>query len=209
MDTIRRSQLFGWLGGAVALAVVALLVVGTLGAGSVHAQEGGASYTGPIDTLTDECGGGTVTLTLSDDGSSVVQLTLDGATVGGVEVNTLSDPPGGPFVVDVALAISGGSFEGDFEPLPGVAAVAEGTFDGDNVSGSFGVEALDCTGVTFTAEKVEAVVMDTEGVPDTDLPKSGTGPISDSGLSFYWALAAGAIGVASLAIGTAVRRRVR
>ena len=203
MDNIRRSQLFGWLGGAAALAVVALLVVATLGAGGVHAQEGGASYTGPIDTLTDECGGGTVTLTLSDDGSSVVQLTLDGTTVGGVEVNTLSDPPGSPFVVDVTLAISGGSFDGAFEPLPGAAAVAEGTFDGDNVSGSFGVEALDCVGVTFTATKVAAVT------GDMVLPTTGTGPLSDSGIALSWALAAGAIGMASLAIGAAVRRRVR
>ncbi len=202
MDNIRKSQLFGWLGGAAALAVVALLIVATFGAGGVHAQESGASYTGPIDTQTADCGGGTVSLTLSDDGSSVVQLVLDGATVGGVEVNTLSDPPG-PFVVDVALAISGGSFSDEFEPLPGVVALAEGTFDGDSVTGSFGVEALDCVGVTFTATKVEAVVI------DTDLPKSGTGPLSDSGLSLGWALAAGAIGMASLAIGAAVRRRVR
>lgn len=202
MDNIRRSQLFGWLGGAAALAVVALLVVGTLGAGGVHAQEGGASYTGPIDTLTADCGGGTVSLTLSDDGSSVVQLVLDGATVGGVEVNTLSDPPGTPFVVDVALAISGGSFDAAFEPLTGVDAVAEGTFDGDSVSGSFGVEALDCTGVTFTATKVETVA------GDMTLPTSGTGPLSDSGIALGWALAAGAFGIASLAIGAAVRRRV-
>ena len=201
MDNIRRSQLFGWLGGAAALAVVALLVVATLGAGGVHAQEGGASYTGPIDTLTDECGGGTITLTLSDDGSSVVQLVFDGTTVGGVAVNTLSDPAG-PFVSDVALAISGGSFSDAYEPLPGVAATAEGTFDGDSVSGSFGVEALDCVGVNFTATKVAAVT------GDMVLPTTGTGPLSDFSLPFYWALAAGAIGVASVAIGTAVRRRV-
>ena len=202
MDKIRKSQLFGWLGGAAALAVVALLVVGTLGAGGVHAQEGGATYTGPIDTLAEDCGGGTVSLIVSDDGSSVVQLVLDGATVGGVAVNTLSDPEG-PFVVDVELAISGGSFDGAFEPLPNVAAAAEGTFDGDTVSGSFGVEQLGCVGVTFTATKVAAV----NG--DTSLPKSGTGPLSDSGIALGWALAAGAFGIASLAIGTAVRRRVR
>ena len=41
------------------------------------------------------------------------------------------------------------------------------------------------------------------------LPGTGAGPMSDSGIALYWALAAGAIGVASLAIGTAVRRRVR
>ncbi len=202
MGNIRKSQLFGWLGGAAALAVMALLVVGTLGAAGVHAQEGGATYTGPIDTQTAECGGGTISLILSDDGSSISQIVLDGVTVGGVAVNTLSDPEG-PFVVDVDLAISGGSFSDAFEPLPGVDAVAEGTFDGDSVSGSFGVDALDCTGVTFTATKVAAVVI------DTSLPTSGTGQLSDSGLSLAWALAAGAFGIASLAIGTAVRRRVR
>ena len=202
MDNVRRSQLFGWLGGAAALAVVVLVVAGTLGAGSVQAQEGGATYTGPIDTQTAECGGGTISLIVSGDGSSVSQLVLDGVTIGGIAVNTLADPPA-PFVVDVDLAISGGSFDAAFEPLPDVAAVAEGTFDGDGVSGSFGVEALSCEGLTFTATKVAA------GNGDTSLPKAGAGPMSDSGIAVYWALAAGAIGVASLAIGTAVRRRVR
>ncbi len=203
MDNIRKGQLFGWLGGAAALAVVALLVVGTLGAGGVHAQEGGATYTGPIDTLTAECGGGTISFILSDDGSSVSQVVLDGVTVGGVEVNTLSDPPGGPFVVAVDLAISGGSFDAGFQPLEGVDAVAEGTFDGDSLSGSFGVEALACVDVSYTATKAEPVVI------DTSLPTSGTGPMSDSGIALGWALAAGAFGIASLAIGAAVRRRVR
>lgn len=202
MDTIRRSQLFGWLGGAAALAVVVLLVAGTLGAGSVHAQEAGATYTGPVATQTAECGGGTVSFTVSDDGSSISRIVLDGTTVGGVAANTLSDPPG-PFVIDVSLAISAGSFGGNYEPLPGVDAAAEGTFDGDSLSGSFGVEALACTGVTFTATKVTA------GEGDMTLPTSGTGPMSGPGVALGWALAAGAFGIASLAIGAAVRQRVR
>ncbi|MCH8949951.1 MAG: hypothetical protein IIB87_06200 [Chloroflexi bacterium] len=203
MDNIRKSQLFGWLGGAAALAVVALLVVGTLGAGGVHAQEGGATYTGPIDTLTAECGGGTISFILSDDGSSVSQLVLDGVTIGGVAVNTLSDPPGTAFVVDVDLAISGGGFDAAFQPLEGVDAVAVGTFDGDTVSGSFGVEALTCVDVPFTATKAEPVVI------DTTLPTSGTGPLSDSGIALGWALAAGAFGIVSLGVGAAVRRRAQ
>ncbi len=203
MDNIRKGQLFGWLGGAAALAVVALLVVGTLGAGGVHAQEGGATYTGALDTLTAECGGGTISFTLSDDGSSISQVVLDGVTVGGVEVNTLSDPPGTAFVVAVDIAISDGGFDSVFQPLEGVDASAVGTFDGDTLSGSIGVEALACVDVTYTATKTEPVVI------DTTLPTSGTGPMSDSGIAFGWALAAGAFGMASLAIGVAVRRRVQ
>ncbi len=197
MDKIRRSQLFGWLGGAAALAVAALLVVSALGAGSVHAQEGGATYTGSLDTLTAECGGGTISLVLNADGSSVSQILLSGVTVGGVAVDTLADPPGGPFIVNVALAISGGSFSDAFQPLEGVDAVAEGTFDGDSVSGSIGVEALACVDVGFTATKAAP-----------GLPTSGTGPMSDSGISLAWVLAAAAFGITSLGVGAAVRRRV-
>lgn len=205
MDNTQKSRLFGWLGGAAALAVAALLVAGLAATGGVHAQEGGATYTGAIDTLTAECGGGTISLILSADGASVSQFVLDGATVGAVAVNTLSDPPGGPFIVNVSLPISDGSFDAAFQPIEGVDAVAQGTFDGDTVSGSFGVEALACVDVGFTATKAAA----TTTTDDTTLPTSGTGPMSDSGISLVWALAAGAFGISTLAVGAAARRRVR
>ncbi len=198
---------------ASAAAVVVLLIGLEAGSTGVQAQEGGATYSGSVDVLVEgQCGGGSISLTVSDDGSAITQLVLEGTYVGAVFVNTLSNPPG-PFVValDPGIAIAAdGSFNQTIQPVAGVDADVQGQFEGDTVSGSFGVTALNCVDVPFSAElRAAAAEPTTAAVEPTSrvLPKSGSGYAGSGDSTGLWAALAGVAGVAMLMSGLALRRR--
>ena len=208
-------------GGLIALvagvAAIAVLLVGlTAGSTGVRAQEAGASYGGPVDVLVaGTCGGGSITGTVGDDGASITQVTLDGTYVGGVLVNGLSDPPGGPFVItpDPPIAIAAdGSFSDTIEPLPGVDADIEGQFEGDTVTGTFGVVALSCVDVPFSAEA--GVVPPTSTAAPApiatvaaSLPPTGSGSAGSTDSTAILVALAAAAGAVILAAGIALRSR--
>ena len=216
-DSPKRLRL-GLLGllGAGALAVAVLLIGLAAGSTGVQAQEGGASYGGPVDVLVAAtCGGGSITLTVSDDAASITELTFDGTYVGAVLVNTLSDPPGGPFVITLATPIAiaaDGSFTQTIQPLPGVDAEITGQFTGTTVTGTFGVASLSCVDVPFSAE--EGVVPPTStpapaptATAAAALPTTGSGSAGSSDSTGLLVALATAVGIAMLAGGVALRRQ--
>jgi hypothetical protein len=207
--------------GVVALAVA---IIGlAMSSSSVQAQAlPGETYTGDVGVITPNvCGGGTITLVVQSAGKEIDQIVLDGTYVGGVLVNTLPEPDG-PFVVDLApgdLTINGatGAFDGTIEPITGVFADVAGTFTGDTVTGTFGVPALQCVDIPFTAQvggagatptatteapTEEPTAEATATVAATALPQTGAGPTStDEGDGTVLWIALGIIGVASIAGG--------
>jgi len=211
-----KAGLLALLAGAAAFAVAVLLVGLAAGSTGVQAQEAGASYGGTVDVLVaGTCGGGSITIAVGDDGASITQLTFDGTYVGGVLVNGLSVPPGGPFVIALETPIAveaDGSFSATIEPVPGVEATIQGQFDGDTVTGTFGVTALSCVDVPFSAE---AGVVPPTPVPATaaaptaaPVPPTTGGGSAGSGDSIGLAVAlAAAAGAFILAAGLALRRR--
>ena len=209
-----RGGLIALLAGTAAVAVLLVgLVVASTGA---QAQEAGESYGGSVDVLVAAtCGGGSIVLTVGDDGASITEIALDGTYVGGVLVNTLSDPPGGPFVitVDPPIAVAAdGSFSESFQPIAGVDADIEGQFDGTTVTGTFGVAALTCVDVPFSGEAGVVPPTSTPAPAPTAtaaaaLPTTGTGSAGSSDSTTLLVMLAAAAGVATLATGYALRRR--
>ncbi|MEX2160105.1 MAG: hypothetical protein WEB04_11950 [Dehalococcoidia bacterium] len=208
-------------GGLIALvagaAAVAVLLAGlAFGATGAQAQTAGESYGGPIEVLVaGTCGGGSITLTVGDDGASITEVSLDGLYVGPVLVNALATPPGGAFVValDPPIEIADdGSFEQTVQPVPGVDADFAGQFDGDTVTGTLGVAALDCVDVPFSGEAGVVPPTSTPGPTPTAtaaavLPKTGSGSAGSSDSTTLLVMLAAAAGVATLATGYALRRR--
>jgi len=201
-----KVGLLALLAGAATLAV--LLVGLAAGSTGVQAQEAGATYTGPVEVVVDaQCGGGTVSLTVGEDGSSISQLVLDGSYVGGIFVNSLSDPAG-PFVVplDPAIAIGAdGSFSETFpDPVGGFDVDIEGQFEGDAVSGTFGVAGLNCVDVPFSGEVGVAAPAPTATVT---LPTTGSASAGSGDSTGLWAALAAAAGAVMLAGGVVALRR--
>jgi hypothetical protein len=204
------------LAGAAAFAVAVLLISLAAGSTGVQAQEAGTSYGGTVNVLVaGTCGGGSITVTVGADGASITQLTFDGTYVGGVLVNGLSVPPGGPFVIALPTPIAiaaGGSFNQTIQPVPGVDAIIQGQFTGTTVTGTFGVTALACVNVPFSAE---AGVVPPTSTPAPAaaptaaavLPKTGGGPGGSADSTSLWFALAAAAGAVMLAGGLALRRR--
>ena len=196
-----KVGLLAMLAGAVALAV--LLVGLAAGSTGVQAQEAGATYTGAVDVLVEaQCGGGTISFTLSEDGSSISQMVLDGTYVGSIFVNSLSDPAG-PFVIalDPGIAIGeDGSFSETIQPVAGIDADIQGQFEDDTVSGTFGVTALACVDVPFSAEVGAAVAAPTAATTGA-LPATGSAPTGSGDSIGLWAALAAAAGAVMLAGG--------
>jgi len=206
-----RAGLLGLLPGAAVLAVAALLVGLAAGPGGAQAQEAGATYAGTVDVVTEgACGGGTIALTVSDDGASISQIVLDGTYVGGVFVNSLSTPEG-PFTIalDPGIAIGAdGSFSETVQPVAGIDADLAGQFTDDTVSGTFGVTALACVDVTFSAE-VAAGEPAPAATATTGLPSTGSAFEGSGDSAGPWAALAALVGVVLLGgAALALRRRV-
>ncbi len=213
-----KAGLLALLAGAAALAVAVLVIGLAAGSTSVQAQEAGATYGGSVDVLVaGTCGGGSITLTVGDDGASITQLTFDGTYVGGVFVNTLSTPPGGPFVIALATPIAiaaDGSFSQTIQPVPGVDATIQGQFTDSTVTGTFGAAALTCVDVPFSAEASVVPPTSTPAPAPTAaptaaavLPTTGGGAAGSGDSTGLWLALAAAAGALMLAAGIALRRR--
>ena len=205
-----KAGLLALLPGAAALAVAALLVGLAAGPGGAQAQEAGATYTGSVDVVTEgTCGGGTIALTVSDDGASISQIVLDGTYVGGVFVNSLSTPEG-PFTIalDPGIAIAeDGSFSETIQPVAGIDADLAGQFTDSSVSGTFGVVALDCVDIGFSGE-VAAEVAEPTAAATAALPATGSASAGSGGGAGLWAALAAVVGVVLLGgAALALRRR--
>ena len=204
-----KAGLLAMLAGAAALAVLlAGLATGSTG---VQAQEAGATYTGPVELVDPSCGGGTVSVTVSADGSSISQLVLDGFYIGQVRFPSLSNPP---FVVALNPGIligADGSFSGGTQPSA-FQAFIEGQFDGDTLSGRFTLGIGACF-VPFSAQLVAAVAAPTAAasaaLPGTAaLPATGSASAGSGDSTGLWAALAAAAGAVMLAGGLlALRRR--
>ena len=210
---------------AIAAAVVLLGLGAAAFATPAHAQVGGATYSGSFqeDDGTG-CGGGTIDLTLNDDGTQIVSTLVDGAMFGGVPIDDLAvdiDPP-----VEIA---DDGSFSATFDAVPGIPITLSGSFDGDSVSGDVDVPALSCN-ATFTATTAGDGMDDgdddgmddgdDDGMDDgadaevvTSMPSTGSGPagMTNSQTTIWLALAAAlaAVGFASIGVAQRLKRSVR
>jgi len=203
-----KVGLLAMLAGAAALAV--LLVGPAAGPTGVQAQEAGATYTGPVERVDPTCGGGTVSFTVSEDGSSITQLVLDGFYIGDIRFPRLPNPP---FVVALNPGIligADGSFSGGTQPSAFTAYI-EGQFDGDTLSGGFTLGIGACF-VPFSAQLVAAVAAPTAAasaaLPGTAvLPATGSASASSGDSTGLWAALAAAAGAVMLAGGLLTRRR--
>lgn len=213
-----KVGLLALLAGAAAFAVAVLLIGLAAGSTGVQAQEAGTSYGGTVNVLVaGTCGGGSITVTVGADGASITQLTFDGTYVGGVLVNGLSVPPGGPFVIALPTPIAiaaGGSFNQTIQPVPGVDAIIQGQFTGTTVTGTFGVTALACVNVPFSAEAGVVPPTSTPApAPATAPPAApvlaaaGGGSAGSGDSTGLWVALAAAAGAVMLAAGLALRRR--
>ena len=204
-----KVGLLAMLAGAAALAV--LLVGPAAGPTGVQAQEAGATYTGPVERVHPSCGGGTVSFTVSEDGSSITQLVLDGFYIGDIRFPRLPNPP---FVVALNPGIligADGSFSGTTIGSGAFGAGIEGQFAGDTLSGGFTLGIGACF-VPFSAQLVAAVAAPTAAasaaLPGTAaLPATGSASASSGDSTGLWAALAAAAGAVMLAGGLLTRRR--
>ena len=179
-------------------------------------------YSGDIDATDDQdCGFGDITMTVSGDQLSVIAVEIEGFIVHGASTSGSAT-----FAEGTVPIAENGSFGWTYFPgrEPGQEIAVIGQFVSSNVQGWVTVSPSTCGPIQYFAGRplaqggpgplsdsnlpTDGGSLDQGGGGPARLPATGAGPLSDSGLSFAWALAAGAIGVASLAIGTAVRRRV-
>ena len=171
-------------------------------------------YSGEISLTDDvECGFGDLTVTVSGDELSIIEIGVEGLAVHGVETRGTAT-----FAEGTVPIAENGSFGWTYfagsEPGQEIAVI--GQFVSSNVQGWLTVSPSTCGPIQYFAGRPLAqggggplsIDQGSRGGPGF-LPATGAGPLSDSGLPSYWALAAGAIGMTSLAIGAAVRRRVR
>ncbi len=176
----------------VAFAMVAVMLVGlALGSGTAHAADDGV-YSGPAAVVEEgQCGGGTIAFTVSNN--TITKMVIDGSFVGGVPLDAFEVP-------DLSLAITGDAIDITFDALPGVPTDLTATFSDGTMSGTIGVESLDCVGISFTA---------TLGDPgDTGAPVAGVGPIGSAGSSVtFWAIVSSVMAVVGLAV-TGVGARI-
>jgi hypothetical protein len=222
MSTISSPGAIAKLAG-LALAGVALALALLAGAASVSAQQGGATYSGTIGETNPNCGGGTIDIVLNAEGTRIVEVRVDGAIFGGVPINDLTLPG---LTIDIAA-------DGSFNEVTDLLTFS-GTFDGNTVSGSVDVPAVQCN-VTFSGTASEAPADGDEPVdsgdgdsdgggngaePDSgdgaaapgqetdgDLPTAGTGPVSGQDGVLRWVVALGLAGVVLGGAGLALARR--
>lgn len=208
-------RLTRWLSVLAAAAVLAALASFAM-ATQTQAQVAGAIYSGSFQPLADGCGGGTIELHLSDDGSTIFFILVDGALFSNIPINELE------ILLDPPITIQpDGSFDQTFEQIPGVPIGVSGNFDETSVSGVVDVPTLACS-PTFTAttgdameEPVEEMTQDDavddqddqlDAMPDSSapapeasiaMPVAGTGPTAQSNL---WLAAAATMSLLGLTL---------
>ena len=153
-----------------------------------------STFSGSIEPSANGCGNGGISVTVSGDGLSVIGLEIEGFSVHGASTSGSAT-----FAEGTVPIAENGSFGWTYFPgsEPGQEIAVIGSVRFATISGAVTVSPSTCGAVPFA------------GVNPSSLGQGGTGPMSGSGLPFVSALAVGAIGVAGLAIGAAVRRRVR
>lgn len=162
-DKDSKSSIHGyisrWLLGGGALAAAILLVGLGITASTVQAQVTHI-YSGSIDVVDVNCGGGAIDVTKSEDGMSIVIVAVDQTKADG-------SPVSGTAVFDTgALPIGAdGSFSTTFDafdvPTPdglsppdvgaGHTITVAGTFTGDTLIGTVNVSPSSCGNVPFSA----------------------------------------------------------
>ncbi|MCH7488913.1 MAG: hypothetical protein IIB23_04715 [Chloroflexi bacterium] len=151
-------------------------------------------FSGSIEPAQRNCGNGGISVTVSGDGLSVIGLEIEEFSVHGAATSGSAT-----FAEGTVPIAEDGSFGWTYFPgsEPGQEIAVIGTVRFAAISGAVTVSPSTCGAVSFVS------------VNPASLGQGGSGPLSDSGIALGWALAAGAFGMASLAIGAAVRRRVR
>ena len=152
------------------------------------------TYSGSIEPAERSCGNGGISVTVSGDGLSVIGLEIEDFSVHGAATSGSAT-----FAEGTVPIAEDGSFGWAYFPgsEPGQEIAVIGTVRFATISGAVTFSPSTCGAVPFVS------------VNPSSLGQGGSGAMSDSGVSLGWALAAGAFGVASLAIGAAGRRRVR
>lgn len=153
-----------------------------------------STFSGSIEPAQRNCGTGGISLTVSGDGLSVIGLEIVGFSVHGASVSGSATFEEGTVPIMEDGAFGWAYFPGS-EPGQEIAVI--GTVRFATISGGVTVSPSTCGAVSFVS------------VNPASLGQGGSDALSDSGVSLGWPLAAGAIGMAGLAIGAAVRRRVR
>ena len=151
-------------------------------------------FSGSIEPAQRNCGNGGISVTVSGDRLSVIGLEIEEFSVHGAATSGSAT-----FAEGTVPIAEDGSFGWAYFPgsEPGQEIAVIGTVRFAAISGAVTVSPSTCGAVSFVS------------VNPASLGQGGTGPLSDSGIALGWALAAGAFGMAGLAIGAAVRRRVR
>ncbi|MCH8949950.1 MAG: hypothetical protein IIB87_06195 [Chloroflexi bacterium] len=152
------------------------------------------TFSGSIEPAERNCGNGGISVTVSGDGLSVIGLEIEEFSVHGASASGSAT-----FAEGTVPIAEDGSFGWVYFPGSelGQEIAVIGTVRFATVSGAVTFSPSTCGAVPFVS------------VNPLSLGQGGSGAMSDSGLPFYWALAAGAFGIASLAIGAAVWRRVQ
>jgi hypothetical protein len=183
-----------WALGAIAAAAVALLSIGTA---SAHVDPG--TYTGDIEEVSANCGGGTISVTTNADGSAVTTIVVTGLMAQDSEgapktlTGTMNFPDGEtPIAED-------GTFSAYFEVLASEIQLA-GTFDDGTLSGGLDTVPGDCGTAAYSAVAAATVA-------PTALPSTGTGSTSGGSSGAPWALVGAAMALLGLGAGVVFLRR--
>ncbi len=149
-----------WLLGGGALAAAILLAGLGISASTVQAQVGRIHF-GSIDVVDENCGGGTIDVSQSADGMSIVLVAVDQTKADGSPISGTGvfDPGAVPIGADSSFSTT---FDASDVPTPdgvsppnGVAGhtiTVTGTFTGDTVTGTVNVSPSNCGNVPFSAQ---------------------------------------------------------
>ncbi len=152
-------------------------------------------YGGRILLAAEDCGPGDLTLTVSGDGLSLIEIHVEGVAVHGVQAGGNAT-----LAVGTVPIAENGSFGWTYFPGsdPGQEIALIGSVETlGNIQGWLTVSPSTCGAMPFVS------------AAPTGLGQGGTGRPADSGVALAWALAAAAFGVAALAAGAALRRKER
>jgi LPXTG-motif cell wall-anchored protein len=157
----------------------------------------GATYTGDVQASGD-CGGGTVSVTVSADGAEVTSASVSGVGdgAGGTMTGSATFPSGAAPIGDDGSISSGDVY---IQTADGSVTIG-GVFDGSDLTGAVTVTPSTCGALSFSA--VAGAV-----TAPTALPSTGIADDSSGGSSMPWAIVAGVLAALGLGAGAFVLRR--